>query len=337
MMKTALLFSFALLALQPATADTIFLRNGDRLSGAVDSISGGQVLLQTDYAGRVSIAASAVERIETDEALEFRLNDGERRAARIAVSDAPPAAAGTAAASSPLTLENVSSAVRAAAPAALLSPMWRTRLDLATVIATGNSDTSAANALLESSMQRQRSVHDLSLLVSQEEAGDVTTKDQIDADYGYKRFLSPRWFAAGQAEYFRDELKRIESQITLGASAGFQAWDHSLSSLSMEAGVSAVLETLVGNDQSQNPAFRWGLDYVRYFSGKRLELFHKHSILVIADSDRGEVIDASTGVRLNVNDRVATHFRIDHQVDTQPPPGVDKIDATYNLVIGFEF
>ena len=323
-----------LLQMVTATADTIFLANEDRLSGKVDSISSGQILLKTNYAGTLSINVDSVKRVETDEELVFKMTDGERISGRLTKRDSVLSLIDASGNTRPIILANIVSAVRET-KRTIAAPMLRSRLDLSAAIATGNSDTLAANALFESTLKRLKSAHDLSLFVSREEANNLKTKDQIDADYGYKHFVSERWFASGQVEYFRDPLKNIKRQINLGAGLGFQAWDHSLSALSMEAGVSAVLEKLT--ESQQNPAFRWGLDYTQYLWGKQLEFFHKHSLLVIADGARGQVIDASTGLRLALTDRLDTHFRIDHQIDTKPPPEVDKIDTTYSLGIGIKF
>ena len=43
-----------------AVADTVVLENGDRLTGTVDSIAGGRLVLTTEYAGNVPIKLDQV-------------------------------------------------------------------------------------------------------------------------------------------------------------------------------------------------------------------------------------------------------------------------------------
>ena len=176
----------------------------------------------------------------------------------------------------------------------------------------------------------------VSLLLSKEEAEEVDTKDLVDLDYGYKRFISEKWFASGNAEYFQDKIKDIDQRITLGAGMGYQFWDNSLGSFSTDLGVSMVREELVDDDET-NPAIRWGLDYRRLLMGERLEVFHKQAVLFIPDSDRGEVLSGSTGARYALNEWLNATARVDVIHETEPQPGNSKTDVTYSVGIGVKF
>jgi putative salt-induced outer membrane protein YdiY len=158
----------------------------------------------------------------------------------------------------------------------------------------------------------------------------------LDFDYLYKRFLNEKWYGSGNLEYFEDELKGVDSRITLGAGVGYQFWDDSFGSLSSDIGISYVEEEIDGEDSS-NPALRWGLDYRRYLFSKKMEAFHKQSVLFIPDSDRGEVLTSSTGVRYVLNSRIDATARVDVDHETEPAEGNSKTDVTYNLGIGIKF
>ena len=71
----ALLALSSLLGTASVYADTVLLNNGDRLTGKVDSISGGHVLLITEYAGGVSIDLAAVAELSTEEAFDVEVGD----------------------------------------------------------------------------------------------------------------------------------------------------------------------------------------------------------------------------------------------------------------------
>ena len=43
-----------------AFADVLTLNNGDRISGTVDSVTGGRLLMKTDYAGDLSVDLAAI-------------------------------------------------------------------------------------------------------------------------------------------------------------------------------------------------------------------------------------------------------------------------------------
>ncbi len=325
----AILVTLAIFFAATSAADVVVMKNGDRLTGTLDSIAGGRLVLNTEYAGSIPINVDAVESIVTEEPFEVKV--GKSKANGLFRHQGEQTMVGE----TPIELASISRAGQRNARGGL-GTEWSSRADLSLVISNGNSDTQSLNTLIESSLKRETVEHAVSLLVSREEAEEETTKDLFDLDYGYKRFISEKWYAAGNAEYFKDELKDIDARYTLGAGMGYQVWDDSFGALSLEAGVSAVREDIDG-DTDDNPAFRWALAYNRFLMAKKLEFFHKHALLVIPDSDSGEIISSSTGLRYALNDRIDTSARVDVNHETEPAPGRSKTDVTYTLGIGVKF
>ena len=315
-------------------ADVVVLKNGDRLTGVVDSISGGRVLLKTEYAGNVPIASDAIAELTTDAAFDVRAS-GETTTGNFEYSDGQQTLV-TESGASVVALDQVKSAGQNNLALAALGSEWSSRADLSAILSNGNSDTVSYNTLIESTLKRDTVEHSVSLLISNEEAEGESTKDQVDLDYGYKRFISEKWYASGNAEYFKDAIKDIDQRITLGAGMGYQFWDDSFGAFSTDLGISAVREDLAGETET-NPALRWGLDYKKYLLDKRMELFHKQSVLFIPDSDRGEVIASSTGLRYALSDRIDSTARVDVNHETKPPPGSSKTDVTYTIGVGVKF
>jgi len=318
----------------PGFADVVNMKNGDRLSGTLDGISGKRLILETEYAGKLTLKLDSVLSVETEEAFDLKLRDGGRTSGRLVVAGDAQAVVVGEEEPQPLALDQVRKAGQNRLAMVDLGSGWSSRIDLAMAISTGNSDTESLNGLIESELKRERSEHAFSFLISQEEADSDTTKDQLDLDYGYKRFFNEKWFGSGNAEYFEDGLKDVDHRITAGAGVGYQFWDDSFGALSAELGASVVIEELAGESE-ENPALRWALKYNRHLWSKRVEVFHDHSLLVIPD--RGEVIDSSTGLRLVVNHRIDTSLRIDVQHETEPPVDSDKTDVTYALGVGIKF
>jgi hypothetical protein len=59
-----------------ALADEVFLKNGNHLSGALVSMGEGKLVLETDFAGRLTIDWGSVERLSTDAPLTVVLEEG---------------------------------------------------------------------------------------------------------------------------------------------------------------------------------------------------------------------------------------------------------------------
>ncbi len=317
-------------------ADVALLINGDRISGTVDSVSGGRLLIETAYAGRVALRLDSIATITTEESFRIRLKDGTRLEGRFVVEDGTQKFSAVEGTLVPFSLIKLAIMGQNKLKMVDLGWEWSNRVDLSAAVSSGNADTEAYNVLVESGFKRGRSEHKVSLLISEEQAEGQTTKDQLDLDYGYKRFFSQKWYGSGNAEYFQDPLKDVDSRITAGGGIGYQFWDNSFGALSAELGVNVVVEKLA-EESEENPALRWALSYKRYLWSKRVELFHGHSILVIPDADRGEVIDSSTGVRLAVTDRIDASLRVNVQHETKPAEGNHKTDVTYSLGVGIRF
>lgn len=333
MKRLSVLLGLGLMA-SSAWGDIVVLANGDRLSGTVDSISSGRLLLITDYAGTVPIKTDMIAQLSTDDEFDLVTDEG-RVAGQFDVINGAQVVVAEAA-TTPVAITSIRTAGQNKLALASLAADWSSRADLSAVVSSGNSSTESYNALVESVLQRDNVEHSLSILINNEEAEQIATKEQLDVDYGYKRFISEKWYAAGNAEYFEDQLKDIDQRITLGAGMGYQFWQDSFGAFSTDLSLNYVREELAG-EQESNPAVRWGLDYQRYLFAKKLEFFHGQSILFIPDSDRGEVLESSTGLRYALNDRIDTAVRVDVDHETDPAPGNSKTDVTYTLGVGIKF
>ena len=115
-------------------------------------------------------------------------------------------------------------------------------------------------------------------------------------------------------------------RITAGAGLGYVAYETPTGRLAVDASVTGVFEELDGREQ-QNPAFGWGPNLNQYIVPDVLEAFHQHSILAVADSDRGQIFDSSTGPRMHVSEHLDATATVDVRYETEPAPGRDKADT----------
>jgi len=75
------LLSLALAAVTtPLLADTVWLKNGDKLTGSIELFDSGKLLLKTDYAGTITLDAGKIATLESERELLIKQGDfvGER-------------------------------------------------------------------------------------------------------------------------------------------------------------------------------------------------------------------------------------------------------------------
>lgn len=317
-----------------AHADLLVMDNGDRITGRLDSITGGKAIFDTPYAGRIWVEIANIRTLETEEAYAVRMGDRMIEGTFAGEGDLQQLIGADQAAI--VNWTGVRSATQSRNAFTRFTAGWGSHLDLALSLADGNSSTEAFNVLLEVDYQDELNAHLVTALLAREEGEGLLTRDQLDIDYGYKRFLTERWYGAGNAEYFQDTLKEIDSRITLGIGVGVQFIDNSIQNLSSDIGISAVRED-IGGDSDVEPALRLGVDYQRFVLAKTIELFHRQSILQLLGDEKNQVFSSSTGIRYAYNERIDTNFRIDLAYESDPPPGNERTDTTYSLGVGIKF
>ena len=317
-----------------AHADLLVMDNGDRITGRLDSITGGKAIFDTPYAGRIWVEIANIRTLETEEAYAVRMGDRMIEGTFAGEGDLQQLIGADQAAI--VNWTGVRSATQSRNAFTRFATGWGSHLDLALSLADGNSSTEAFNVLLEVDYQDELNAHLVTALLAREEGEGLLTRDQLDIDYGYKRFLTERWYGAGNAEYFQDTLKDIDSRITLGIGVGVQFFDNSIQNLSSDIGISAVRED-IGGDSDVEPALRLGVDYQRFVLAKTIELFHRQSILQLLGDEKNQAFSSSTGIRYAYNERIDTNFRIDLAYESDPPPGNERTDTTYSLGVGIKF
>lgn len=217
---------FGLALAQAAIADRVELTNGDVITGTVTSVSGGKVVVQTEYAGKITAGLDKVAKIKTDAEMNLLTNNDEQLFSAL---DGTAGEVQLGALNRSLALADVNKATRLAGGAAAEVTSWTHKVDLAAALTKGNTDTCNLSLFTESLARNLRNEHLLTVGIFQDEAESVTTRELFDVDYGYKRFLAnPKWFFGANVEYFKDKLLGIDPRVTAGAGVGYRFWDNSL-------------------------------------------------------------------------------------------------------------
>src|ERR1700740_2010730 len=89
MLSRTLLCLAVFSASTPLLADTVWLKNGDKLSGKITLFDGGKLLIQTQYAGAVSIDWKEVKTLQSDQELLVKQDayNGEKAKSLTAADD----------------------------------------------------------------------------------------------------------------------------------------------------------------------------------------------------------------------------------------------------------
>ena len=245
-----------------ATADTVLLGNGDRITGAVMGIEDGRLLVETEYAGPLALALDAVSFVETEEARTIRLEDGALLEGRL-VSTGEVQQILTDAGARQLSWGDVTTlavdaaevdavefaraeavaAAEAQRIAAEASPkVWSGTIDAGATWRSG--EVSTVDAILK--VTGTRAWDDRKLLLTGEASyGEADSQVNVRRYFGqarYEQHLSERVFAYGMTNLEHDAARGLHLRWGTAAGLGYDFVQRENTKLSADMGLSYRVE-----------------------------------------------------------------------------------------------
>ncbi|MCD0502775.1 DUF481 domain-containing protein [Bordetella petrii] len=307
--------ALALLA-GPACADTVWLSNGDRITGTIQSLDNGHLLVHTEYGGDIRIAFDKVKTLQSDTPLvvrdasmvhDYRAKLVGAEAGTVVLNGVQRDPDGEQPVEANVPLDSLESVVR---PHPFLNEAAVTgRVDLAANQKRASTETQDYSAALNTTVRHGLWRHQFNGTYRRTtEDNDVNTNN-YGLDYTLDRFLTEKAFWQGRVMHRRDWVEDLNRQTAYGTGPGYQFWDNELGAFSLSALVGRVHYGYSdgASDNSYAGSLRW--DYVRYFSGKQVELFTKGELMRPFNGDAELSINGEAGVRYNVNSWMSLYLK----------------------------
>ena len=127
--------------------DVVVMKNGDRLSGAVDSLMNDELLIELKYAGIISLKLEEVATITTNSIYEVQMLDTKLEGRLQVDSGTQYLRVGDQ--RIPVSIEEIEQLVKKRNALIQLTNDWRTRSDLSLILSEGNSETNNYNVFIE--------------------------------------------------------------------------------------------------------------------------------------------------------------------------------------------
>ena len=291
-MKTLLIVS-TLLALGAAgslSADQVTMKNGDRLTGAIQKFDGKNLVIQSELAGTVTIPWDAVTAVESSAPLSVGLADGQTLLGVVSASGSQvqvrTAASGVVNTPRSAVTSLRSKEEEAAYQAGIerlrnpsLIDLWAGYVDLGYARATGNAKTSSVNVNANANRATTRdktSVYFTSINAANTTAGkSETTANAMRGGIRYELNVSPKLFGFGSTDLEFDEFQNLDLRLSPAGGFGYHAvkTEHSVFDLMGGGGLNKEFfstglrrtsgEGLAGED------FTWKLSSVTSLHRKR--------------------------------------------------------------------
>lgn len=313
MVSRTLLCLAVLSASTPLLADTVWLKNGDKLSGKITLFDGGKLLIQTEYAGAVPIDWKQVKTLESDQQLLVKQDayTGEKAKALHAAEDGKVILANG---DAPKTVE-LASIQQILKPKPVVEDLvWKGNIDAALDYQRAEKDTDDYDIDFKTTARHGRWRHIAEGEYNREFQDDVVTTDNWRAEYSLDRFLTEKWFWQGRVVYKRDKVEDLSRQRTVGTGPGYQFWDNELGAFSLGSLINRTdYEFSDGSKENfYSVAMKW--DYNRYLIGKKVEFFTNGEVGKPLSGVADYALDAEAGLRYKVTEWASLNLKAERDI-----------------------
>jgi putative salt-induced outer membrane protein YdiY len=327
---------YVMLNFTAASADVVFLSNGDRISGKIMSMEGGQLLIKTDYAGEVSIVWEEVEDIVSDEKIKLVLDDG-----TVLEGQPLPGKAGTVSVQTEAGEESSAfnlSDIKTINPKVEPDVKYKARANAAILIERGNTheDETALDASFQARTKKSR-LRLYGEFNREKEKDTVTTRDWMTlANYDY--FFKEKWFGYLLSKFENDDFADLDLRTTVGGGLGHQFFESDTLELSLQAGPAYVDENYIEANDDDFMAGQWFLNYEQSFYENLFQLFHvSDGYMSVEDSDNW-IFNTRQGIRVPLYKGITLTLQYIYDFENIPSPdATTDYESELSLLLGYEF
>lgn len=314
-------------------ADTIETKNGARLVGTVKAVDGGSVVLETDYAGPITIKQSEIAKIETQAPLVIRLAGGTTMEGTLEASSDGRLVVKGRDGTITTTVDKVATtwAPGEQDPAALkLLRRWKYEATFDISGKTGNSEQLGYGGGAKATLAGPQDTLVFYSDFAYQRTNGVKSEDRFRVGVDYSSYLSERvtWYARDEGGY--DNVKDISFYNVAATGLGYDFIKNPpKQKLTGRAGLSYRFEDYgaPSNDDVRSAGLDLGLAHTYRFENAVMN----NSVTYVPAFEDFANYRAIHDSNLEFPLSGSWKFRVGMSNDytSQPSPGVEKLDTTY--------
>jgi hypothetical protein len=331
--------ALAVLVSTRLVADTVDIKNGARIIGKVTKIDAGSVVVDTDFAGKVTIKQSEVTAISTDAPIAVRLASGTRFDGKVTASSG----GGIQIAGSDGTISTTVDKVAASWTAGKVDPAvdrhWAYEASVDVSGKTGNKEQLGSAAELRAVLKTTQDTLQFYSVYNRQVSDGAKSADQFKAGVDYQNNFVGRysWYLRDEGGF--DRVKNIDLYNIAAAGLGFDLVKKPKQTLTGRAGVSFRYEGYknsiapsvkdAGLDIGFNNDMEFGIsklvNRVAY-----VPTFNDFANYRITHESYYQIPLANPNWKLRIG--------VSNDYNSKPPVGTERLDTAYftRLVLNWE-
>lgn len=338
--SSALLLLATLVTPLAALADVVETRDGSRLTGIIQGIDGGHVVLATSYAGEIKVRLADVVGMQSDNEVVVRLQSGTTLAGRLAGSEGELRIVGSDGTLNstvdkvsqgwrPGTIDPAEAARQAEIAANRRSWAYQAAVDIAGK--SGNTSEFGTRLSFAATLASPQDALRFYASYDRSEQNGVTIADEIKGGVDYSNQFSGRlgWYVNSELE--KDTAENLDFRSTSAAGLSYLLIDNGdKQKLTGRTGVSFLYENYNTGAETED----LGLDLALLHAWRFASWGQMNNSLrfVPAFSDFGNFrVNHDTGVEIPLGTGTFWLLRlgVSNTYNSEAAPGRDKLDTSY--------
>jgi len=319
----------------PARADEVYLKNGDLISGEIQTSEEGLMVVETGYAKQIKVKWEEVVCVTSDKEVTLLLKNNEKIVGRATCPNL----------GSIQLIEQETGQTRDYSLADFqgINPppppppvTYKALVDVGGAINSGNtrSKTFNSSAKFQARSKKQRLYLEGKFNYGESEGDEDQRNWLTGAKYDY--FWTEKLYSYLRpfAEY--DKFQDLDLRFITSAGPGYQFIETETAALFAELGPAYFYEDYDTDDDNEYLAARWAAGGRYHIIPKKIILFHLHELYYDLTSDVGTYLRTEQGLRLALVENFYLNFQVDYKYKSDPPDGNKSSDTALILGIGYE-
>jgi putative salt-induced outer membrane protein YdiY len=321
---------------EKSIADEVRLKNGDKLTGQIVSMQENKLILETTYAGKITISWQEVAGIRTDGSVKIILKDETTLEGTTEAVEDGKMKLDTDKFETPPTFSLAD--VKAINPTPVKTVKITARANASITTERGNTDTDNYYFDGEFVARTKQNRYKIGGELTNEKSNGVTTSKNWLASGNYSHFLNKKWFLYADTLFEHDEFKDLDLRSTLGAGAGYQFYETPLLNLSISAGLAMVNENYDISEDKDYSSGQWTIGYDQYLFDKFVQLFHVNTGYVSLEDANDWFLKTRTGLRFPLYKGFTATLQYNFDWNNQPSEAAEtEEDTKFIFLLGYEF
>ena len=315
-------------------ADTIELDDGSVISGQLLGGSSGQIIFESNAAGKLSIPFEKIVAIESHQPIVLKLSDDRVIRAPSFRLNQSQFIVMTGGGVQSYTLADIDK----------INPKpwmlgqgynWTGNLTLAWELQSGNTNKNELDYALDSVWESLTTRYTLRAFGELDTADEKKTSDDYTVLGKSDRFLANNAYTGVYFFVEADEFAHLKHRLIFGGYYGKQWRFAPKFSFSTEPGLAYVWDDRTDLEKDQYFGFSWNLDMKSNALGQGTQSYLNQIGIWNLEDNTDIMVHTRIGITVPLFSKIALNAEVKLEYDTGAPAGIEELDQTFKFGLGY--